>query len=94
MLELHSRMAETKTKAAQKSTSKVATDTGSTEAQITALTARIEELTEHLQQNKKDHMARRGLLVLVGRRKRLLKYLADKDSAAYLALIKKLGLRR
>lgn len=70
------------------------TDTGSSSAQITSMTARINELTDHLKTNKKDHMARRGLLVLVGRRKRLLKYLASKDSAAYLALIKKLGLRR
>lgn len=70
------------------------TDTGSPSAQITAMTTRINELTEHLQTNKKDHMARRGLLALVGRRKRLLKYLASKDSQAYLALIKKLGLRR
>lgn len=69
-------------------------DTGSTEAQITALTDRIAELTGHLKVNKKDFMARRGLLVLVGRRKRLLKYLAKKDGASYLALIKKLGLRR
>jgi len=73
---------------------KKSANTGSTEAQVTALTGRISELTEHLKENKKDHMARRGLLVLVGRRKRLLKYLARKDSAAYLALIKKLGLRR
>jgi small subunit ribosomal protein S15 len=71
-----------------------AEDTGSPTAQITAMTARINELTEHLKVNKKDHMARRGLLVLVGRRKRLLKYLASKDSAKYLELIKKLGLRR
>lgn len=71
-----------------------AKDTGSTSVQVTALTTRIAELTEHLKVNKKDHMARRGLLVLVGRRKRLLAYLAKKDSVAYLALIKKLGLRR
>jgi small subunit ribosomal protein S15 len=69
-------------------------DTGSPSAQITALTARINEITDHLKTNKKDHMARRGLLVMVGRRKRLLKYLASKDSQAYLDLIKKLGLRR
>lgn len=55
-----------------------AKDTGSTEAQVTALTERITELTDHLKSNKKDFMARRGLLVLVGRRKRLLKYLAKK----------------
>lgn len=86
-------MTETKKTSAKKSASSNA-DTGSPEAQITALTARINELTDHLKENKHDHMARRGLLVLVGRRKRLLKYLARKDSAAYLALIKKLGLRR
>ena len=83
-------MTETKKKTA----SKTATDTGSPSAQITALTERINELTEHLKANHKDFMARRGLLVLVGRRKRLLKYLAKKDSNAYLELIKKLGLRR
>ena len=87
-------MTETKSTGAKKSTVDKTEDTGSTSAQITALTARIEELTEHLQDNKKDHMARRGLLVLVGRRKRMLKYLAKSDSAEYLALIKKLGLRR
>ena len=84
-------MTETKKKA---TTASAKTDTGSTSVQITALTERINEITEHLRTNKKDHMARRGLLVLVGRRKRLLQYLARKDSAAYLALIKKLGLRR
>ena len=86
-------MTETKKASAKKSAAK-ATDTGSPEAQVTALTGRINELTDHLKVNKKDHMARRGLLVLVGRRKRLLKYLARTNSAAYLALIKKLGLRR
>ncbi|HMT55287.1 MAG TPA: 30S ribosomal protein S15 [Candidatus Saccharibacteria bacterium] len=80
----------------EKSTAKRAasTDVGSPEAQVSAMTARINELTDHLKVNKKDHMARRGLLSLVGKRKKLLKYLAQKDSAAYLALIKKLGLRR
>ncbi|MCA9323653.1 30S ribosomal protein S15 [Candidatus Saccharibacteria bacterium] len=82
-------MTETKEK---KSTKVV--DTGSPEVQVTALTARINELTEHLKVNKKDHMARRGLLTMVGKRKKLLKYLADKDSAKYLSLIKTLGLRR
>ena len=86
-------MTETKKTSAKKSAGSNA-DTGSPEAQITAMTARINELTDHLKENKNDHMARRGLLVLVGRRKRLLKYLARKDSAAYLSLIKKLGLRR
>ncbi len=69
-------------------------DTGSPEVQVAILTARITELTEHLKINKKDHMARRGLLQMVGKRKRLLKYIAAKDSKAYLALIKKLGIRR
>jgi small subunit ribosomal protein S15 len=87
-------MTETKTASTKKGASTTPQDTGSPTAQITAMTARINELTEHLKVNKKDHMARRGLLVLVGRRKRLLKYLASKDSEAYLALIKKLGLRR
>jgi small subunit ribosomal protein S15 len=67
---------------------------GSPEAQVTTMTARISELTEHLKTNKKDHMARRGLLQLVGKRRRLLTYLARKDGKAYLATIKKLGLRR
>jgi small subunit ribosomal protein S15 len=87
-------MTDVKSTATKKSAAKTTEDTGSTNAQVTAITARVNELTEHLKVNKKDHMARRGLLVLVGRRKRLLKYLASKDSAAYLALIKKLGLRR
>jgi len=86
-------MTDTKAKSSTKSASK-SEDTGSPEVQVTSLTARINELTEHLKSNKKDHMARRGLLVMVGKRKKLLKYLANKDSARYLALIKKLGLRR
>jgi small subunit ribosomal protein S15 len=69
-------------------------DTGSPEVQVGILTARIAEITEHLQTNKHDHMARRGLLQQVGQRKRLLKYIASKDGEAYLALIKKLGIRR
>ncbi len=69
-------------------------DTGSPEVQVAILTARIVELTEHLKINKKDHMARRGLLQMVGKRKRLLKYIASKDSQAYLELINKLGIRR
>ena len=87
-------MTETKEKSTAKGAANSNEDTGSPAVQVTALTAHINELTEHLKVNKKDHMARRGLLVLVGRRKRLLKYLASKDSAGYLALIKKLGLRR
>ena len=70
------------------------TDTGSPEVQVSILTARIAEITEHLKENKHDYMARRGLLQLVGKRKRLLKYLAEQDSKAYLELIAKLGIRR
>ena len=69
-------------------------DTGSPEVQIGILTERIKELTEHLKQNKHDFMARRGLLQAVGKRKRLLKYLAEQDGKAYLDLVKKLGLRK
>lgn len=69
-------------------------DSGNPAAQVAILTARIQELTEHLKINKKDHMARRGLLQMVGKRKKLLKYIADKDSKAYLELIQKLGIRR
>ncbi len=69
-------------------------DTGSPEVQVGILTERVRELTEHLKQNKHDFMARRGLLQAVGKRKRLLKYLAEQDSKAYLTLIKKLGIRR
>lgn len=70
------------------------TDTGSPEVQIGILTSRIAELTEHLQTNKKDHMARRGLLQMVGQRKRLLRYLAKKDSTKYLEITEKLKIRR
>ncbi len=70
------------------------TDTGSSAVQVGILTNRIQEITEHLQTNKKDHMARRGLLQMVGKRKRHLAYIAKKDSGEYLALIKKLGIRR
>ncbi len=70
------------------------TDSGSATVQVGILTERIKELTEHLKVNKKDFAARRGLLQMVGRRRRLLKFIADKDSQAYLDLIKKLGLRR
>ena len=69
-------------------------DVGSPSVQVAVLTARIIELTEHLKINKKDHMTRRGLMQMVGRRKKLLKYIAATDAASYLALIKKLGLRR
>ncbi len=70
------------------------TDTGSSAVQVGILTERINEITNHLKTNKKDHMARRGLLQMVGKRKRHLAYIAKKDSNEYLALIKKLGLRR
>jgi len=70
------------------------TDTGSEAVQVGILTSRIAEITDHLKTNKHDFMARRGLLQMVGQRRRLLKYIAEKDSAQYLALIKKLGLRR
>lgn len=69
-------------------------DTGSPAVQVGIITKRIEELTAHLKVNKHDYMARRGLLQLVGQRKRLLRYLAARDGEAYLALIKKLGIRR
>ena len=69
------------------------TDTGSSATQVAVATERIKELTEHLKVNKKDFMARRGLLQLVGRRKRLLKYIASKDGQAYLDLKKKLSIR-
>ena len=69
-------------------------DTGSTEVQVALLTARINELTEHLREHKKDHHSRRGLLMLVGKRRRLLKYLQASDIDRYRALIAELGLRR
>ncbi len=71
-----------------------AKDTGSASVQVAILTERIKELTEHLKSNKHDFMARRGLLQLVGRRRRLLKYIATDDSNKYLSLIKQLGIRR
>ncbi len=69
-------------------------DTGSPEVQVAMLTKRISDLTEHLKMHKHDHHSRRGLLLLVGRRRRLLNYLAKKDINRYRALIEKLGLRR
>ena len=68
-------------------------DTGSPEVQIALLTARVEELTEHLKIYKKDHSSRLGLLKIVGRRKRLMKYLKAKDYAAYTKVIAELNLR-
>ncbi len=69
-------------------------DTGSTEVQIAMLTTRILALSAHMQQNKKDFHSQRGLLQMVGKRKRLLSYLEKKDYEGYKALIKSLGLRR
>ncbi len=70
------------------------TDTGSSAVQVGILTERIKELTEHLKTNKKDFAARRGLLQLVGKRRRLLKYIASQNGQEYLTLIKNLGIRR
>lgn len=70
------------------------TDTGSAAVQAAVSTERIKELTEHLKVNKHDYAARRGLLQQVGKRKRMLKYIAAKDGQAYLDLIAKLGIRR
>ena len=69
-------------------------DTGSPEVQIAILTRRINDLNEHLRVHKKDHHSRRGLLMMVGRRRGLLNYLAEQDIERYRAIIKKLGLRR
>jgi small subunit ribosomal protein S15 len=71
-----------------------AKDVGSPQAQVSVLTARIKEITDHLKTNKQDHMARRGLIQMVGRRKKLLKYLENKDFEAYKAVVAKLGLRK
>ena len=73
---------------------RAANDTGSPEVQVAMLTKRIADLTEHLKLHKHDHHSRRGLLLLVGRRRRLLKYLAKTDINRYRSLIEKLGLRR
>ena len=69
-------------------------DTGSPDVQVALLTAKIQQLTEHLKIHKKDHASRRGLLMMVGQRARLLRYLKDKDFARYKALITKLSIRR
>lgn len=69
-------------------------DVGSPQVQVAVLTARIKEVTAHLKENKHDQMARRGLLQMVGQRKRFLKYLEAKDYEAYQGLIAKLGLRK
>ena len=69
-------------------------DTGSPEVQVALLTGRISHLTEHLREHKHDHHSRRGLLMMVGKRRRLLKYLRRTDVERYRSLIAKLGLRR
>ena len=69
-------------------------DTGSPEVQVAMLSRRIADLTDHLRTHKHDHHSRRGLLLLVGRRRRLLNYLADTDITRYRSLIERLGLRR
>ncbi len=71
-----------------------ATDTGSPEVQVALLSERINHLTEHLKVHKKDHHSRRGLLMLVGKRRRLLDYLRDQDVERYRTVIARLGLRR
>ena len=69
-------------------------DTGSPEVQVAVLTARIQELTEHLKENPKDHHSRRGLLKMIGKRRNLLAYLKDVDIERYRSLIERLGLRK
>jgi len=69
-------------------------DTGSVEVQVALLTKRISDLTSHLQQHKHDHNSRRGLILMVSKRRRLLDYLRDSDLARYQKLIERLGLRR
>ena len=73
---------------------RTANDTGSPEVQVALLTFRINELTEHLKANKKDHHSRRGLLKMVGQRRGLLDYLKESDLEGYRALIEKLGIRK
>ena len=69
-------------------------DTGSAEVQVAVLTERITNLTEHFKTNKKDHHSRRGLLIMVGKRRRLLNYLKSKSQSNYAELIKRLGIRK
>ncbi|MCI9298190.1 MAG: 30S ribosomal protein S15 [Lachnospiraceae bacterium] len=69
-------------------------DTGSPEVQIAILTARIQELTEHLKENQKDHHSRRGMYMMIGQRRGLLDYLKKKDIERYRALIERLGIRK
>ncbi|MGK7917397.1 MAG: 30S ribosomal protein S15 [Prochloraceae cyanobacterium] len=70
------------------------TDTGSADLQVAMLTERINQLTQHLKTNKKDHSSRRGLLKMIGRRKRLLAYIQNEDPNRYQSLISRLGIRR
>jgi small subunit ribosomal protein S15 len=70
------------------------TDTGSTDVQVTLLTERIRQLTEHLRSHRKDHHSQRGLIMLVGQRRRLLRYISRTEPARYKALIASLGLRK
>ncbi len=70
------------------------TDTGSADLQVAMLTERINQLTQHLKANKKDHSSRRGLLKMIGRRKRLLAYIQNEDFNRYQSLISRLGIRR
>ncbi|NJK40258.1 MAG: 30S ribosomal protein S15 [Acaryochloridaceae cyanobacterium SU_2_1] len=69
------------------------TDTGSADVQVAMLTRRISQLSDHLKVNKKDHSSRRGLLKMIGHRKRLLAYIMEKDQAHYRELIQRLGIR-
>lgn len=73
---------------------RTAGDTGSPEVQVAVLTARIQELTEHLKENQKDHHSRRGLLKMVGKRRNLLGYLKDTDIERYRSIVERLGLRK
>jgi small subunit ribosomal protein S15 len=76
------------------STRRHAKDTGSTEVQVASITTRINELQDHFKAHTKDHASRRGRLLLVGKRNRLLKYMASSNREGYLSLIKRLGLRK
>jgi small subunit ribosomal protein S15 len=86
-------IAADKKQALIKEAARTKTDTGSPEVQITILTARIKEVTDHLRTRKKDFMARRGLLQMVGKRRRLLSYLARKNPTSYTKLVETLGIR-
>lgn len=79
---------------AVKTYGKTETDTGAPEVQIAIMTQRINALTDHLKTHKKDHSTRRGLLLMVGKRRRLLNYLIDRDIERYRTVIKQLGIRK